>query len=299
MNFSKRFLGAFGRKGIPLSGSGEIMDGRTVVRGIEAPVARVDGTIAFERWDFEIKSGSAIIKKQSFVDMHFIGCRFSDVGFFNVQFQNCIFEKCSCKGMGFWESTIENCKFIGSDLRETAMGGHDMFAKHEKVNCYENVEFERCDMRGSAHSNETYRSCLFNHCRLDGVLFMGAVLENCRFVRKLKVVEFRDFDLSPAQNPKNRLAGCDFREAELIDCQFIGIGLDPELFPKTDDWIVLPNGPTDLLRWKELTGIENFYVDHITSLAGTPTLTSRSSLGEVGITPEQVVLLEEIAAGRA
>jgi len=201
--------------------------------------------------------------------------------------------------MGFWRSSLERCIFRESDLRETALGGDDMFSKNFKANRYEGVVFERCDMRASAHSREIYTGCLFDNCRLDDVLFMGAVLKDCRFVGKLKEVEFRDYDVSRDQEPKNRLEGCDFREADLIGCQFIRIGLDLAMFPKSDDWIALPGGQADLTRWRVLTGIDNFYVDHITRLAGTPAIAKRSSLIEVGITPKQIALLEQIGAGRA
>ena len=298
MNIPKLFLSAFERQLITSSASREIIDGRAVLRGIEAPVPKVVDTITFERWNIGVTSGNTIVRRQSYVDLHFVGCRFSDVKFFNCQFRNCLFEMCSCQKMGFWQSTLKGCTFRQSDLRETALGGDDMFSKNFRANRYEDVVFERCDMRASAHSREIYTGCLFDNCRLDDVLFMGAVLKDCRFVGKLKEVEFRDYDVSRDQEPKNRLEGCDFREADLIGCQFIRIGLDPAMFPQDEDRIVLPNGPEDLRRWKALLGSDNLFLDHVIRLSGAPAIEFRSEFLRAGFTSEQVDLLEEIAAGR-
>jgi uncharacterized protein YjbI with pentapeptide repeats len=276
----------------------ERIDGRLVVRGLHTDAPVVTGGFDFGRWKVEETSGPTVVNRATISNLHFIDCKLSHVMLDNVRISNCVFEECRCREFGFWLSRTEHSIFTRTDLRNSAMGGVDPFPLRNKVNRFESVVFDECDLRDTAHSSEDYIRCLFKNCRLDGVSFAGAVFESCKFVGRLEDVDFRRSDNQSRRKRPNHLAKCDFREAELVDCTFMNIGLDPAMFPQDEDRIVLPNGPEDLRRWKALLGSDNLFLDHVIRLSGAPAIEYRSVFLRAGFTSEQVDLLEEIATGR-
>lgn len=186
------------------------------------------------------------------------------------------------------------CRFSRCNLRQSALGGMDLLLDVKQPNRFIDVEFEKSDLRGSAHTCETYTHCRFSRCRLDSVQFMASVFEECVFVGRMKAVEFRATIPRCEDMPHNRLLRCDFREADLIECQFICIDLDPAMFRPNKDWIFLPRGPRDLIDLHAAMTKPNFFIQSAIEIAGTPSFICRSDLDEVGLTKDEIERLVNI-----
>jgi hypothetical protein len=117
-------------------------------------------------------------------------------------------------------------------------------------------------------------------------------------VGQLNGVEFRNIGPQCEEMPPNKLTNCDFTNAELIDCQFIKLGLDPNMFPLSDDWIILPNGPDDLRKWQEFLPKPDLFVKLQIDYVGAPTMLSRSLLKRARYTDQQIQQLIDIASSK-
>ena len=231
----------------------------------------------------------------SWRDLEFQDCDLSDAKFFKGSLTNCRFEKCDLTRTGFWELQVNDVRLSKCKLRDSAPGGIDTMGVHIP-NRFERVSFVRCDLRGSAHSCETYTDCIFSDCRLDRVDFHGAVFANCRFEGRLSEVMFRSIDPTCPEMPPNHLANCDFSKARLEGCSFVQIDLDKIILPEDPRILFLPKGPDDLRAWRVRLGKSDYFLEYLIDGAGQPSLIEKSLLD--GYTSEQVSWLEEIAAGR-
>jgi len=273
-----------------------VKDARLVINSVSLRRSSPARTAVFGRIKFSIGTPN-VLSDIRWNNMHFTGCTFSGVKFFGGSFDNCVFERCEFDHAGFWDFEMSTCRFAHCGLRGVAFGGVNELGKVKKPNSLVSVSFDRCDMRESAHSCEEYRFCEFRNCKLDGVQFLGAVFEDCQFIGRLNEVEFRRFDGQANNCRPNELLRCDFRNAGLIDCQFLNISMDPALFPAGDDWIVLPRGPEDLRAWQQRFETEDWYIQRLIRLSGAPTIISRSTLVQAGFTPDQIGELLAVAEG--
>jgi len=276
--------------GLPI----EVRDGRFVVDTLSMATKSSTEGLTVGRILFHLGSPN-VLKRVEWKNLHCIGCDFSGIAFLGNCFTNCVFEKCVFDEAGFWEFRMSKCTFMRCDLRRAALGGVDVLAAVKNPNTFEQVKFEKCDMRHSAHSCEIYSLCGFHRCKLDGVLFMGAVFEDCEFSGRLRAVELRRYDGQPSGCRPNELLRCDFRKAELIDCQFLNIDLDPATFPESEDWIVLRNGPADLIKWQLCIDKDDWYIQRLISLSGAPTILSHSGLVSAGFSSEEIAALLAIS----
>lgn len=103
--------------------------------------------------------------------------------FFNCNIYNVTFDICDLTNARFFSGcTIEQCKFISSDLR--AIG----IAKDEAI--FINCEFTSCDMRGMTIENAKFVDCVFTKCKFhDRILQISNVI-NCSFSGRLVDITF-------------------------------------------------------------------------------------------------------------
>lgn len=235
---------------------------------------------------YTIEKKDLWLRNVSMKDLHFLDCDLSSCSFHEVEITNCVFDRCNLAETGFWKSKVIDTQFISCNMRRCALGGIDTFALLKRPNHFVSCQFRKCDLRSSAHSCESYKHCIFDGCNLRNVLFLGAILEDCVFRGVLDGVEFRHSSERRVQ--PNRLLRCDFREAELRDCQFLNIDLDASMFPESDDLLWLPNGPEDVRRWQSLYNVSNRYIQSKIEDLGTPSYLCRSTLEKIGLTQEQI-----------
>lgn len=282
------------KRGQPLDEAGlNYTDGRAVIADLVLGQTDQNGALRVGGTEFGLVGSTTEFKGVSWKNLHFTRCDFTDCRFTNVEIHNCVFEKCKLVSSFFWKSSVQDTLFLSCNMRHCALGGFNSLALLKKPNHFDRCRFERCDLRSSPHSCEQYRFCEFDHCRLKNVLFFGAVFEDCVFRGLLDGVEFRD--RLEHGVPPNRLLRCDFREAELRECQFIKLGLDSKMFPSSEGFIWLPKGPDDLRRLKATFDLDNFYIEHSISTLGSPSYLTRSTLHEIGLTSAQIQWLTELS----
>lgn len=288
-------LSALLRSGRPLDPSSlPRAEGRTIVKGLRFDRPSVTGRCEAAGVELERTTGNTILEEIIWRDIEFRNCDLSHAKFFKCELTNCVFRRCKCLEIGFWESQLTGVQFCGTNLRDSALGGVDTLGVHVP-NHFVDVSFVGCDLRGSAHSCETYTGCRFNDCRLSTVDFHGAVFTNCVFEGKLDVVTFRSIDPSCSDMKPNLLEGCDFRKARLHACSFLNINLDKINPPEDSGILMLTRGPDDLRLWRVRLGKSNVLLEDLIENAGTPTLIETSFLAGL-YTQEELGWLRDIAA---
>jgi uncharacterized protein YjbI with pentapeptide repeats len=274
------------------------IDGRVVVANLRFPERTIAEVLPIKGFIVTRAASVEVVAKTTWRDIHFDGCDLSDVMINRCRITNCTFRNCKCQGLGFWDTQVEGCSFTDCNLRDAALGGTGFWKRRRNRFC--GSTFLKCDLRGSAHSSETYRDCRFIECRLDGVDFLGAVFSNCTFEGKLDAVVFRSIDPTWASPEKNRLEGCDFTKAKLVSCQFLNIDMDLAVLPADEDLIILHHGPHDWMKWGQSIGAHldeglQWFVEEMMGNSGTPTVVNRSDL-EIAFSADQIKTLETISA---
>ena len=288
-------------EGSPLEGLGLEMSGQMFrVKDLKVPQPQTTSTSKLRQWVVRHQTNTQELKKGTWANVHFSKCDFSDFAFMESTVRNCVFEKCTLRAAGFWNSQISNCMFKNCDMRDVAFGGSSVLGS--KCSQFENVQFVASDLRDTAHSHEAYSTCSFLNSKLEGVDFLGAIFTDCIFEGELKEVCFRNQDPTHASSPKNRLTNCSFRDAKLLDCQFIKIDLDPSILPKDEDILLLPRGSVDLLFWlesieQELSEGRRWFIKEQAENSGAPGIASISSLSDV-FTASEIQKLVEICQSK-
>jgi len=271
--------------------------GRWMIEGLKFEQPRTKDSIGLRSMVFDLVSGQHDLRRVNWSHLHFVKSDLSELSFTGAHIEDCIFEDCRCQGVGLWKSMIIDCAFHSCDLQRVAFGGIDYLRR--KTNTYLRTVFEATDMRDSAHSCETYRLCVFDRCRLDSVDFQGAIFEGCVFRGALNETRFRGFNPNCPKFPRNKLSGCNFKEAEIGISDFLNIDLDPSMFPNDPDILYLWHGPLDWTKWLDRMGDRatdgtRLFVKLASETSGTPTMVSRNYLLSI-FKEEEVKWLVDIA----
>ncbi len=150
-----------------------------------------------------------------------------------------------------WGTTIRDCSFSGTNLRESGMGGVD----GRKINTFDGVRFDHTDMRGTAHHAAVFTDCSFDHAKLTKVDFQGSRFKRCIFRGELREVLFYDHGFRGEAFEANRMENVDFSGAQLRWVEFRRLDLDSVIFPTDEDHIIIPNYPAFLdYALRELQG---------------------------------------------
>jgi uncharacterized protein YjbI with pentapeptide repeats len=119
-------------------------------------------------------------------DLDLSSAKLNDLRFFDTTLLRCRFDKAKCHDWRGWNFTIEDCDFVKTDLRESAMG-----TWHEgRGNHYRNVRFNKADMRGLSFQGTSFEDCDFTDAKLDQVRFAACEFVRCRFGGQLNEVTF-------------------------------------------------------------------------------------------------------------
>jgi hypothetical protein len=127
-------------------------------------------------------------------------------------------------------SSFEACDFS----RSTLVGS---FAAMPGAT-YRGCCFDRADLRGILPSVARFERCSFRQAKLDKWFAYDAEFIACTFAGRLRTVRFSGMPGSPGRPPdghlrlRNEFVGNDFREAELLDVDFVrGIDIGVQSWP--------------------------------------------------------------------
>jgi uncharacterized protein YjbI with pentapeptide repeats len=114
------------------------------------------------------------------------GNNWSIFGFFDCLLTNSSFDRANCRDLRMWSTTIRDCSFRKTNLRDSGLGG----ILEGRINHFERVDFSGADMRGTAHGVAAFSDCLFDHTNLTKVEFQGSRFKRCKFIGELREVQF-------------------------------------------------------------------------------------------------------------
>ena len=264
------------------------IDGRILIEGMTVPKPIATSSFQHEGKTHSLTKNDQHLSRKRWRNLHFRKCDLRDLAFFNCSFSNCVFERCDCRHQGFWNSAVEQCNFFRSKLSSVAFGGTGLRPGSGSKNRFIDLVFDGCDFRYGAHSNELFSRCRFANCRFDAVNFNGAVFEDCQFEGKVYNTMFQAcYSGLRRQGTQNSMARCNFTGADVSLCAFVGIDLNPDMFAKDNDVIILPKGPADWLEWGRRIDADNhqhkgtrWWIDLKAEQSGAPTMTTRRDLAQ-------------------
>ena len=185
-----------------------------------------------------------------------------DIVFDRVTMRDVDFRKAA-----FGSFATSGCVFDACDFRDTVFDRRlaPLFASRPR-SIFRRCRFEGADLRRAAPGQSRFEDCVFDGARLDEWSVTAAELVNCHFAGDVVGVTFhgrpwgRDVELLDAPRTSNEFRGNDFREAELIECAFIGgIALSQQRWPAGEDYVRLDRfqqrltrGRLEILQWKDL-----------------------------------------------
>lgn len=172
----------------------------------------------------------------------FTGQRLEGLRLFDSVFTNCSFDGAVCRDLRMWGTTVRDCTFRRTDLRDSGLGG----VLEAKVNNFERVDFSGADLRRTAHGSSVFTECVFDQTNLTKVDFQGSRFTRCRFRGELREVLFYDhgFDLETFE--ANRMEDVDFSGAQLRWVAFRRLNLDGVVFPSDENHVIIRHYPAFL-----------------------------------------------------
>ncbi|MDR1795674.1 MAG: pentapeptide repeat-containing protein [Erysipelotrichaceae bacterium] len=137
---------------------------------------------------------------------------------FNMSFgswRNSDFSNLSGLGRMFSASSISNCLFCGSSLKEVKMYGNSM-----KNNDFSSCDFTGSSLRGNSAANCDFTNCNFSDAKLDGCSFRNDNFDRANCTNTLfKSVSLQNVNLS----------NCIFNKTAFIHVGFVNIVFEGEL----------------------------------------------------------------------
>ncbi len=173
-------------------------------------------------------------------NIDFSYCNFNRALMKRCKINNCIYIACDLSYVSEWQCEVSNSTFSKCKIKGSIgiWGG-----------TYNNVIFEKDDLKGVTIGYPDFYNCLFNNCKLDQVDFNGANFNNVKFIGKLKDVWFRGnylpnvklyekFDKKRAKKSNDMIV--DFSEAELEYPNFRNnCDLSKVIVPKYGEYLLI------------------------------------------------------------
>lgn len=162
-------------------------------------------------------------------------------------FSDVLFNDASLKDIADHGNSFTNCDFIGSDLRQAALG--------YRGSQYNNVRFTETDFRKAVFIRPEFNNIDFTECRLDGIDFNASSFSECNFRGPVKEVWFRgnyafshqEEQFGPAR--KNKMKNVSFFHANLDGVTFSNhCDLSSVILPQDSSCIKYENWPKQLIR---------------------------------------------------
>ena len=223
---------------------GEV-DGRLDLRGLRAPLPQasplgreVEGLIVEEL------SETLTVRDASLVSLDLSGARLEGLRIFDSTVANCVFDAARCQDWRIWGSHIRDSRFVGTDLRRSAIGPWHA----GRGNIYERVNFTRADLRQISCPAATFVDCDFSNARLERVDFQSSGFVRVRFAGELREVIFWDRGLNIGKPETNPMKDVDFTDARFKGVEFRRLNLESVTFPTSDGHLVISNYPCVIER---------------------------------------------------
>jgi uncharacterized protein YjbI with pentapeptide repeats len=255
----KTWRGLIQNQFVPVLSVGHF-DGRLDLRNMNLPNPTVEVTTQTLNGRLDYLSGTTEIRQGKWQGIDFSFSRMPALRLFDVQVENCLFDKCRLPDLRMWGTRFSDVSFRGADLRGASLGA---LYEGRRIR-YTDVDFTGADLRGAhAHAAE-FKDCVFDDARLDKVEFGGSSFVDCRFVGDVREVIFYRRPFGAPTLSENKMERVDFSRARLRWCAFRELDLDTVIFPDDDEHIVLRNYPVvvakllDQLRTQPEAGWRHF-----------------------------------------
>jgi len=230
------------REGRPLDGLDlGTVEGRWDLRGVVLGSA-VPKSIRVAGRDASVLSGTVELDGVVLEGLDLAGCDWRNLRLTDVVLRNCVLDGAQLRGLRVWRVDVADCSFVRADLRDASTGGGTPFWRR-RPSRWTRVDFAGADLRGSAHGDELFTDCSFDHARLDGVDFWGARHVRSRFVGPVREVSFHRYAPGAVlrNGPGNQMVGVDFSQAQLDGCSFWGLDLAEAILPEGDQHVIFAN----------------------------------------------------------
>jgi hypothetical protein len=181
--------------------------------------------------------------------------RLPSLRFFGSEIQGCRFDAASCRDWRLWASEVSDSSFVGSDLRDSAIGTW----QDGRGNAWSGVSFDRADLRGVLALGCRLDGCSFRGSGLSDAQFQQVTMRDCTFSGAMKNVLFDCRDL-PGKPGADVLSNVDFSDATFEDVEFRGCRFQDVKLPQTPGIYAIPRYPQAARRVLDLLG-ENSSVE--------------------------------------
>jgi uncharacterized protein YjbI with pentapeptide repeats len=211
-----------------------VFEGRTDLRGLQLPKPDQVGKIKVGEYRALILDGTIMVRDAVWNDIDLSHADLGHLRFTKSQIENCVFERASCLDWRLWDSAVSRTSFLGADLRGAAVGTW----YEDKFNTWNEVIFDRADLRGAMARTARFSSCSFRNTRFMGMKFTRCALDSVVFEGKLQDVIFiggaadGDPDVGPLRN-------VDFSKAEFDRVSFRDILFENVTMPDDPDVILI------------------------------------------------------------
>jgi|SRR5579864_127652 len=212
-------------------------DGRLDLRGIPAPEVRKEELPPFRTWSLQKLSCQLIFRNVHFDGIDFSQSQLKHLGFFNSTINECRFEDADCEHWGLFGTDLKNSTFVHANLRDAVLGPW----YEGRGNKYQHINFSKANMLGLVSTTATYIDCDFSDAKLEKIDFQSSSFIRCRFVGELREVIFWDHGFKKGKPDPNPMEDVDFSQAKLRWVEFRRLNLDRVRFPEDDDHLIIKN----------------------------------------------------------
>lgn len=220
--------------------------GRVDLRGFRLPSPEAIERIVVGRLTATVIQGTIAIGGVRWEGLDLSYSVLPSLRFFESVIDDCVFDGARCQDWRLWRTDVSRSRFVGCDLRYSAMGTFD-----GRANSWVNVVFDRADLRDTHPERARFEGCDFLGSKLRGVQFEGCSLKAVRFSGVLRDVLFdcRELPNRPEPDPMTNVdfSGAEFHDVDFRACRFVDVVL-----PDEPGLRLVPNFPAVARRQLEL-----------------------------------------------
>jgi uncharacterized protein YjbI with pentapeptide repeats len=213
-------------------------EGRRDLRGLVAAIPGVRRLVYSGQVAAEIADGLVEVRGVLWEALDLSHARLPSLRFFGSQISGCRFDEASCRDWRLWDTEVRDSSFVGSDLRDAAIGTW----QNERVNVWRAVSFDRADLRGVLGLGCHLDGCTFRDSRLSDAQFQQVTMRDCTFSGSMKDVLFDCREL-PGKPAADILVNIDFSDATFEDVEFRGCRFDGVKLPQKPGVYAIPGFP--------------------------------------------------------
>jgi uncharacterized protein YjbI with pentapeptide repeats len=214
---------------------------------------------------------------RSLVGLDFSGARLSGWRLRNCEIRDCRFDAAGCEEWVLWNSSITDCSFARTNLRNTLLATFPE-GKHNK---WERVSFAGANLRHASAFGGVFNDCDFSDAKMNEAMFLESQLSRCRFAGRVEEVLFDGRKL-PGRAAPVEMESVDFSDAQFVNVDFRGHRLRNVVLPRDEDLFLVRGFPCAGQK-------------AIAALSGDPSIAARTasavlenSLGGPALPPDSV-----------